>query len=211
MLICNDQRWVYIAIPRTATTSIRTVLRKRFPVWQPRKNMHDTIVPRSAARFDVWYVVRNPYSRAVSMWQFETMRGAAAVGYNWRGRLPPGGMDERYTPKQWTAEAFGVWLRDVLDGQASQNEQLQNMGAFLGPLLQRPAIVIRYESLAADLQDKLDFWPAGLQLPVLNGTGHLRNDNWRQFITPQTSELVRRWAGQDFERFGYSDVGCANQ
>ena len=65
MIVSDKHRYVYIAIPRTASKSIARWLAAHYDGHVVGKH-HSTDVPQRCKDYLVWTVVRNPYERAVS-------------------------------------------------------------------------------------------------------------------------------------------------
>ena len=63
-------------------------------------------------------------------------------------------------------------------------------------------VVLRIETLCADVK-ALDLTKQSINLPVRNRT---TQGNWRMWYTAANAEKIRRWARDDFERYGYSTV-----
>lgn len=71
MQVSNSGRFVYINPPRTGTTKIGYAAKFAFPdLWEPAPIMkrHSTIWKDEWEDFFIFVTVRNPYTRAVSLW-----------------------------------------------------------------------------------------------------------------------------------------------
>lgn len=74
----GDIAWWYMEIPRTASTTLDRNLRAAFPTASAIYQKHWPILPQAGRLLDGHSIVsiRNPYSRAVSCWQFFTKPGS---------------------------------------------------------------------------------------------------------------------------------------
>jgi hypothetical protein len=74
----GDIAWWYMEIPRTASTTIDRNLRASFPTASAIYQKHWPILPQAQRLLIGQSIVsiRNPYSRAVSCWQFFTKPGS---------------------------------------------------------------------------------------------------------------------------------------
>lgn len=65
MYFSEKYKFVYLAIPKTGSTSIRRILRQKYGATILRDG-HDNIIPDKFKNFFTFTCVRNPYHRAVS-------------------------------------------------------------------------------------------------------------------------------------------------
>lgn len=146
---------------------------------------HRNTVPPEYADWFTWTIVRNPYARAVSIW--------------WSTTVNPN--NKRYCYKELGTTDFATFLRYLLGRPAAlAGRSLDlNQSAWLRPV--RLDRIVKLESLPGGLE-VLPFWRSGITLPWLNASDG-RGD-WRQYIDDTTGPLIREWAGDDFDRYGYS-------
>ena len=75
MLRSDKYKFVFVAIPKTGTSSIIGASKKFFEAKLPSGGGgHDQIIPSKFSDYYKFTVVRNPYDRAVSAWQSSTQR-----------------------------------------------------------------------------------------------------------------------------------------
>lgn len=67
MIICKEEKWIFIRNPKTASKSITKYLIENFNCFEINK-YHSTSVPSDCKEFTTFICVRNPLSRAVSAW-----------------------------------------------------------------------------------------------------------------------------------------------
>ena len=65
--------------------------------------------------------------------------------------------------------------------------------------------IVKLETLQADLE-ALPFWKLGTPVLCINAS-HGEYADWWTYIDDETGPLIREWAAEDFERFGY-DLAC---
>ena len=165
--------------------------------------MHDVDLPVEYQNFFRWTIVRNPFSRAVSLW-WSTCRCHPQDTYG--SRKGSGSSDD--------FSRFALWLSRI-PPEARQREPLfMSQSEWLSPL--EPIVAIHMEDLEEDLP-KFSFWKEGITIPELNTTSqkiedHQENEGeqiirlpWREYYyEDQAVEAIWTWAGKDFERFEYS-------
>lgn len=181
----REPRWWYMEIPRTGTTTIDRGLRRVFPHAVGIYQKHWPILPPiefSAATSIV--SIRNPYSRAVSCWQFFTRPGEIS---------------------------FVDWLRQQQDCRFVDRYIEARPQAFWYTLRPRWNAVIRQESLdddfwntvkKIDAQIKPDYlerfndingpWVNRVQVRVK------RDRPWQAYYDSETIDLVQRVYSEDF-------------
>ena len=190
MLVNNkcSKPWMYMEIPRTASTTIEKCLRAVYPGSFAMYQKHWPVsVP--GVTCGNWRItsVRNPFSRAVSCWQFFTVPGAIS---------------------------FEDWLLKVqAEGFIEQNIEAMPQDFWLK--LNSWETIIRFESLKADLEKLFSTLGASNQtvtnaIPKINAIGGpwfnrlgkstvgLRDRPWHEFYTEKAVELVQDVYKKDF-------------
>ena len=189
MIVSARHKFCFVSTPKCGTNSLYAVLEERFGGVRQRPGFHRNIVPKSAAGFFRWTVVRNPFARAVSNW-WSTVKNPA----NRRVALA----ELRTVKGQTDFEVFMEWMIEGPAESLACRCLRQNMTDWLRPAEPFQA-VLHLERLEEEVLD-LPFWKPA-PLPHQN-----RSDGrspWRTFITEKARDLVLVWAGPDFERFGY--------
>lgn len=206
MLVNNkcSKPWVYMEIPRTASTTIEKCLRAVYPgsfaLYQKHWPMDwkEVVLSMGVAAYRSCRIVsvRNPYSRAVSCWQFFTVPGQIS---------------------------FEDWLLQVqAEGFIEHNIEARPQNFWL--IRSGWEMRIRFESLKADLEQLFTKLGAANQtvtqdLPKHNAIGGawfnrrgkstkgLRDKPWHTFYTEKAVELVKDVYKIDFRELQdiYSD------
>ncbi len=102
----QDPRWWYLEIPRTGTTTMDRGMRRIFPHTVAIYGKHWPMLPPEEFADALSIVsVRNPYSRAVSCWQFFTQPGEVSFNTWVRQRLEQG-----FTDVQVEAQPQALWF-----------------------------------------------------------------------------------------------------
>jgi hypothetical protein len=65
MIICEEQKWIFIRNTKTASRSLSKFLLKKFNCYEFEK-YHSSSIPKEFINFKIFFVLRNPLSRAVS-------------------------------------------------------------------------------------------------------------------------------------------------
>ena len=189
MIILKKQKWVYIDVPKTASTSIDNLLVTEYggePVYWKAVDLPQVFNKHARLPIPTGYrsfaTIRNPYDRIVSFWQ-----------HCWIGKTEP------------TCESFeeflGFCLNAVNNPQGidyHMTARLYPMYMYLEPL--RVDTFVRYENLEKDLL-ALPFIKNVKNLLKLNAQPHRKT--WEEIKTPELTEMVNLWAGKDFELYGY--------
>lgn len=178
---------VFIDIPKCGCTSIFKALdRYPKPHWHQR-NPPDNGLPRFA-------VVRNPFARALSLFHFE--RYQCSIGNK---QLHPTGAEGFYKEKH--LHDFSAFLRELIRNRTNQDEGFPRhypnflpCGLFLDDCapIER---VLHLESLQHE-------WDATPYLPAVT-IPHERKQSYDRELTSDQEALIREWAAEDFDRFGY--------
>lgn len=186
--LTHGKRIVFLAINKTGSSSLWTwmdehrvaYLMNRYREAEDRKLRIISEAKRKG--IPCFTVVRDPWARAVSSWQWcMKTKGLAPCTFEEFLRMPLEGMTSQqrfHTLPQW---------RHVVDEQGSI-DYLDHVG--------------RLERLAETgewLADTLGL-PRPRELPHLKRSG---GEDWRQHYTPAARELVAETFRRDFELFGY--------
>jgi hypothetical protein len=182
-------------IPRTASTTVDRFMRKLYPAsYAPYQKHWPLAVPDHEPSFFKFTTVRNPYSRAVSCWQFFTAPSSIS---------------------------FFDWLRlNKTSGFVDGNIEARPQSFWYD--LATWDFVLRQETLRADIFILLTLLqaenPASKTdvLPHMNAIGSswlnrvgrkttgLRDKPWYDFYEKNTEELVQEIYAADFKKLGYT-------
>lgn len=176
MLINREAGWLIVTPPKTASTSLSRHFAELYSGHQ-----HDHDLPADWTG-RVYVTCRNPFDRAVSLWQHRLYDLQRVVG----GKIPE------------LAQRHG--FADFLAERPSLNEFFGPQSFWVGNL--RRDGELHTETLDADLR------AAGLlsgdeQLPRYNRTKH---DPYESYYTPELAERVAQDFSSDFAMFGYQPV-----
>lgn len=185
MIVSEKGRFVFVSMPKAGTRSMYAALSKRYGGRRLKGHHHRNDVPLKFRGWFTFSICRNPYDRAVSLWWSTCKRPGDRYGF-----LKASGGH--------TFEPFIRWLVD--NWQKTHQPMAQPQHTWLKPV--RLDRVLRFERLPDEVQ-ALPFWQSGVALPWKNQTVRDRPPA-STFITPDTANLVQQWAGEDFERFGYT-------
>jgi len=180
MYINEDLGFLFISMPRCATQMLHPLLHEHYRGEQITKGgCHTNWVPEGANDLFTWTVSRHPYQRAVSMYWY-------LLKHPFRKLVLT------------TFDAFcDCILLRVADGRHGPCfpmwQQIQGI---------RIDRVVRFGHLHEDLKT-LPFWTGPKVL--LSGAAASKPDRpAEELLTPRNVEKLKRWAGPDFEMFGYS-------
>lgn len=189
-MILRKGRWLFISTMKNATNTLYDLLARPEVggVWAGNAGFHSIPARRHAPLH--WTCCRNPYDRAVSIWASTCMRDENRKRYDaYQAIKKAGGVPE----------CFDDFAKYVLDAQpVLRNPWLwRNQSDWQDQFICDK--VIHVEHLKAEILEHLDFvLPVG---PCRNPSPHY---SWQTYyFNNMTKTLVQKWAGADFERFGY--------
>lgn len=186
MMVHEEARWVYLGIPKTASTALHHFLEQRGARRCGRQ--HEMRVPEEWWSWLVFGTTRNPFRRAWALWRM--LLGDAAKGAPWAGRLPP---DHFAT--------FPAFVANLLRGPDAGIPVFQRtMSDWLRRVPRDVQVrLVPAEALASGLP-RLGLSDRRLQVPRVNRTRGSMEDDYDR----ETLDAVREWGREDFLEFGYS-------
>jgi len=203
MRIQNNLGFVYISTPKACTHTIYKILEEHFAEGLQKGGFHSRRIPRRARNYFRWTCVRNPYSRAVSIW-WSACRCHSPDRY---GCISGCGSQKDF-------KLFADWLGASKPGQHRKEPVLMSQCEWLSSV--EPIHAIHVEHLADELHE-LEFWKPGITIPKLNTTTEkikaqseeegekISRPSWQELCQDQNvQQAIQVWAGHDFDRFGYS-------
>lgn len=180
MVVHRGKGWAYIAIPKTGSTSLTRMLQMPQFGGEYTGRQHDTRLPGGAWKL-VFATVRNPFTRAVSMYTHFLNEGTgkridfADLSFE---RFCREQLIERRHADPFFHATIGYWIDAV--GREVTPVKLEN------------------------IQDDLTALKINRgRFPVIR-INESRHKPWRTYYTPEVETLVLEWAAKDFDRFGYS-------
>ena len=185
MIVSQGFRFVFVSTPRCCTETMYTVLQDRYGGVRVSTLAHDNYIPQQYREWFTFSIIRNPFDRAVSLWAWfrRYPRVMAALG-----------ADKSF-------DAFAAWLAGegtVIRPGQSYAAMPQAQYLWLAPVCWNT--LLRFELLEAELQ-RLSFWKRGTPLPHKHKTDHKPYRDY--YGRAETVDAVRRWAGRDFDLYGY--------
>lgn len=195
MVLCKDYNLLFLHIPKTAGTSIKTILINDLGGINYRTHVAAKFIDEHIKDYSYLFkfaVVRNPYSRAVS-WYNHLIR-ESEFGKKKEEIVKP--LSFEYFVKEQKAiynnriklKNFGLW--------STQKEYISKDGRVIIDY------VCRYENLQNDM-DLLFKKIVGktFQLPHKKNWGV--QDDWEKYYTDELKDIVHDRMKEDFEYFGY--------
>lgn len=178
-------KFVFIAVPKCGCGSVLTALGlNNLPDPHSRAIPSGLDLPRVA-------VVRDPYARAVSLFEFENHLVAGNRAPNW-----PGGTGA--FAEHWRLDDLTGFLRRLVENRAQRlMTAFLPCALFLLPC--EPVEVLHLETLQAD-------WDARDYLPDLEIPGDVNAQNYDHELDDEQRSLIEAWAAEDFDHYGYETV-----
>lgn len=203
MRVSTKYRFVFISTPKAGTHTIYQILKQHYPEGLKEGGFHSVKVPAAYRSFPRWTVVRNPFSRAVSLW-WSTCRCHPEDRY--RARRGCGAADD--FPR------FVQWMLSLEHRTRIQQPLFQSQADWLDPV--QPIQALHLEQLEEELREQ-PWWKPAIVLPQLNTTDEKVADQereegssihrppWEEMCADEAvREDIIKWAGRDFDLFGYS-------
>lgn len=202
MRVSTSHRFIYISTPKAGTHTICRILKDHFPKGLKENGLHNNRIPPCYHGFSRWTVVRNPFSRAASLW-WSTCRLHPEDQYGARAGC---GAEDDF-PR------FVRWLAALEPRGRRQQPLFLSQSDWLDPV--QPIQTLHLEHLEEELQE-MPWWREGIDLPELNTTtekierqsntegSRILRPTWQELCQEEeVQELIVEWAGRDFELFGY--------
>ena len=187
-----ESSWYFMEVPRTGTSTIERTLRHYFPNAKAPYQKHWPILPPEDFRASAASIVsiRNPFSRAVSCWQYFTKPGQYTFKAWLEERLKDGFFDVFIEARP---QSFWYCLHDELHGwdfvlqQESLEEQFH---AFIRHMCDDPEIapLQRYNDINGQWVNRVK---AQTSRPI----------PWVDYYVGPEEELVLELYAADFEAF----------
>lgn len=210
MIISHSHRFTFISTMKCATNSLTHLLLTKYDGTMPGE-LHDRrreLIPPGHFTFSV---CRNPYTRAISVWWSTCMRHDLDR-YGFRKACPEADSFEGFMawvvsqprPPHDLLITQSDWHRDTPIEVFLHVENLEAEFARL-PFVPAPEKLGLLNATVTSDQHTVDFQRLreGAVAESLGSRPQRRRERAEVYLTPQAVGLVRRWAEEDFARFGY--------
>lgn len=211
MIISHPHRFAFISTMKCATNSLTHALLTRYQGVMPG-GLHERRMDWVPAGYFTFSVCRNPYTRAISLWWSTCMRhdldrygfrkacadpDSLAGFMRWLVGLQSLPHDLLLTQSQWH--------RHTRIDRFLKVEQLEAEFDAL-PFVQPGEKLAMINATVTDDQGLLDVkrLQDGQGDAALSARPQRRRGPAGEYLSDEAAALVRRWAAEDFERFGYS-------
>ena len=189
MIISDEFKFVYIDVPKTASTSFERLFREQFfgktvyPSHDKKTTKHCREIPEHATDYTKVISVRNPYERASSLYSYHL----------------------RVTDKTQDACSFENFLDVIIENQEKYESDNYLMylpiHRYLSPMtLTSPVYFIQLEN-ATEQVNLLPFVHEPLSMTHHNIT----KKKISVTMTDAIIEKIKTWAGSDFKMGGYDE------
>lgn len=169
VIACHNRRYVFISIPRTASSSIRAWLRKRCGGKKISRD-HGCVVPKRYQGHLIFAVVRDPYERCYSLWIWDVLKHGSGMNF------------EEYLE-------FLIERKDApLNTYITQDKYIRTAGV---------KRILHFEALLPSLE-RLSFIGDLRDFPHRRKTKE-HDTLYRQHYTERTKELLLQYCKEDFE------------
>jgi hypothetical protein len=176
MLVCEKEKWIFVRNPKTASRSLNDFLKNKYECTEYAL-YHSVDIPEIYKDYKIYYVVRNPFTRAVSAWKHVILDRKIAKNntpFTFKDFLNR----KKFTPKDGDCDFFL---------QSTAYNRIKNYNV----------ILLRYENLKKDVYN---FFGKG-DLPFI---GKTQGDKWIDTYDEETYNLAIDSLNEDFKEFNYS-------
>jgi len=204
MRINKKHRFVFVSTPKAGTHTIYKILREHYSDGLLEAGFHNNQIVDHYDKYFRWTIVRNPFTRAVSIW-WSACRLAHLDQYKFRAR----------SGAQYSFQKFVKWMNSVSITERQKQPLLQNQSEWLQSVF--PINVIHLERMKAELK-QLPFWKDDIEIDQLNTTAEkiqaqselegevITKPSLQEFYdNDETIDEVIKWAKPDFDNFGYME------
>ncbi len=188
MIVHHEGRWIYLGIPKTASTTLHRFLPRYGGV--AHGDQHETAIPEAWRDYRVFVSVMNPFRRATALWR---MWGKDVAKGAW--------WTEGYRPEivtEFRAFVDTFFLDPAEPDRRPVTEWSMCRWLEHAELPAEPEILYA-ERLSSELL-RAGILERRQDVPVQNKSG---NATWWKSYDDALERDVVEWAKEDFERFGY--------
>lgn len=188
MMRSPDSQLLFIEVPRTGSTALKSHLRDRggwaqVPALQGVRGRHSPLL--QPYRGYAFGVRRNPWDRMASWWRLSAPGTTSFISYLMEGRHKIAGVDIlRFTQVQWLQYTDDQLRYETLE------EDWQRLCAR----------VQHFEFVSYETKSELPPGP----IPLRNVSKDKREPEW----TAKEIDVVAQRFAEDIERWGYTGPGC---
>lgn len=198
MVISHPNRYVYIAIPKTACQAVsQWLVENHWGEYVPPMT-HRWWIPEDCAGYTIFTVVRNPYERCFSFWWFGCRDEARKAVVEARGDIPEffGWSFERFM--RWQIDGRDKVARDPETGRPNVSMTQKRFFELSGA-----SLFFHHENLTE--LSRLPFISEFRPIPPRNVTQGKPKLSFNEYFAADANaeELVWEYCGGDFGAFGY--------
>ena len=193
----------YVHIPRTAGTSMSSWIIKNISGSSKLKNhqSHESasIMLKEYPQINYFFtIVRNPWSRVVSMYRFHTNKIPPEVDLKFFS-------NDKLAFDEFKQKIKSLSFDEYLDNYihtptnvwySSITPQIQWLDLPIG-------LIVKYENLNTDFEKIQKLFRNNTPLPHLNKHGHLNESHYTSFYNEHSKKRVAEIYGEDIEAFKY--------
>jgi len=183
--ISHKNRFVFVSMPKAGTNTLYDILREHYEVRHVGR-YHNRKIPPECRKWFTWSIVRNPFQRAISLWWRTVGAPRDQKRYFRFPSYPVGLVDFMYS-------LVAGERRDGGHLRLNQTDRLRGL---------RVDRVIHLETLGEEFKTLPFYTGQPEKWPHLNISTGLPDED--SILTPEALSLIKKWAGPDFNNFGYS-------
>lgn len=195
MILSRKYKYVFISTPKTGSHSFFKLLQDNFEGERQWPGFHRTEMPSNTEGYTVFSTCRNPYDRLVALWNSLLFAKPDKHGYRdtWMSVL--------------RTDDFGAFCEFA----ANHKNDIEQVAKVRMPTLMIPqhrwyrhmpdnVIPLHIENINDEFH-ALPFVDKQVDIPHALKRNHA---SWNDLKTDEVIHYANIWAGEDFEKFGYT-------
>ena len=198
MIVSHKHKFVFISTPKTGSHTFFKLLPEQFDGERQTGGFHRRDIPKGTEGYTIFSTVRNPYERLVALWNslLHTKPDPHAYRDTWLSVI--------------RKDDFRTFCKFAADN----HKRIETLASVRMPTLMMPqhrwynkipenVIPLHLENINKEFHE-LPFITEPVIIPH-----ELKRDHhsWDDLKTDEIIEFANIWAGDDFEKFGYSKEG----
>jgi len=194
MRISHEHKLIFFSTPKCGSHTGWEIMEKYFNA-KRTGTIHLGVVPEKYRNYLAFTFVRNPYERAIAIWnsllEFPKTDNDER-GYR-RQFMSYIGSDTFEDFCEWLASTGGVTDRARITWPQWKIHALSNI---------KNINYFKLEELQENLKPFL-YLNTGVSIGTFPHNLKRKHPTWKEIQTPKLKQLINKWAGKDFDRYGY--------
>lgn len=199
MRICQEYNLVFVSTPKSGSHTGWKLMDENFSI--NKKGMHCNIVPQFATNYNAFTIIRNPYDRAVSVWN-----SLINAGLTEKFAVPK--KDREFMLNVLKSDKFDIFCRFLANNKKPLPEHYkwltEPQTRYHSKTNLKNLIFFKLEEL-----NKLEQWLFEVTNVTIKRIPHelkREHKSWEELMTEENKVNIEKWAKEDFTNFKYSPI-----